>query len=146
MTENAARLKEQLCFSLYCASGKLTAIYRPILAPFGITYTQFVVMMALWENDGVSITELAGSANLTKATMTPLLKNLESKSLIKFGRVQGNDRKKLVELTAQGKKLASCSHAATNEAFCATGLSLEEAKTMIELCKKIGLQKDRSAK
>lgn len=137
MSQDSAQLNDQLCFALYSASNRLTAIYRPILEPMDLTYTQFVVMMALWEVDGISITELAGLTNLSKATMTPLLKKLESKNLIQLGRVPGNDRQKKVILTTNGKQLASQSISATRDAFCATGLTLSEAQTIIETCQKI---------
>ena len=137
MSTNAAKLDQQLCFSLYSASSRLTAIYRPILKPLGLTYPQFVVMMALWQQDKVSITELAVQANLTKATMTPLLKKLVDKSLIKLVRVVGNDRQKSVELTLSGKRLSEKSIKAAEMAFCATGLTMDEAKTIMLLCNKI---------
>lgn len=137
MAVKAARLNDQLCFALYTASSRLTAIYRPVLAPFDLTYTQFIVMMALWESDKVSITELAQRANLSKATMTPLLKKLEGKGLINIERIEANERQKEVVLTQSGIKLASKSLKATEQAFCATGLSREEAETLIRYCQKI---------
>ena len=137
MSIDAARLNDQLCFALYSASNRLTAIYRSTLEPLGLTYPQFVVMMALWETDGVSITQLAIHTNLSKATMTPLLKKLESKCLIQLGRIPGNDRQKKVELTECGRALASKSVSATKDVFCATGLTLEEAKSVINTCQKI---------
>lgn len=137
MSSNVAILNDQLCFSLYSASSRLTAIYRPILKPLGLTYPQFVVMMALWQQDKISITELAAQANLTKATMTPLLKKLLDKSLIKLERVVGNDRQKSVELTPSGKLLSEKSVKATEMAFCMTGLTMDEAKTIMRLCDKI---------
>ncbi|MEM7316007.1 MAG: MarR family transcriptional regulator, partial [Planctomycetota bacterium] len=70
----AARLDDQLCFALYSASNRLTNIYRPILESMGLTYTQFVTLMALWEKDDVSISQLAQTTGLSKPTMTPLLK------------------------------------------------------------------------
>lgn len=139
---NAARLDDQLCFALYSASNRLTAIYRPILKPLGLTYTQFVVMMALWETDSISITQLAIRTNLSKATMTPLLKKLESKSLIQLDRIAGNDRQKNVALTENGKELASKSIKATQDAFCASGLTQQEAASVIEICQKITLKSD----
>lgn len=140
MTVDAARLNDQLCFALYSASNRLTAIYRPILESLGLTYTQFVVMMALWEADGISITELASRTHLSKATMTPLLKKLESKGLITLDRMVGNDRQKNVSVTADGKALASKSVNATKKAFCATGLTQEQAKLIIDSCHKIGVK------
>lgn len=133
----AARLDNQLCFALYSASNQLVSIYRPILEPLGVTYTQFVVLMALWERDGISISQLAERTGLSKATMTPLLKRLTDKALIQLDRVAGNDRKKLVTLTERGRDLAAKSIPATEAAFCATGLSKDEAEDMIALCKRI---------
>ncbi|MCL1141979.1 MarR family winged helix-turn-helix transcriptional regulator [Shewanella gaetbuli] len=137
MTIAAARLKDQLCFALYSASHSLTAIYRPILAPLGLTYTQFVVMMALWETNGISITELAKRTHLSKPTMTPLLKKLVEKNLIKLERTLDNDRQKVVSVTKEGKELAAQSHAATEKAFCTTGISPEKAKMLIEACQEL---------
>ena len=138
LPEHAARLEDQLCFALYSASSRLTAIYRPILDPLGLTYPQFVTMMALWEVDGVSITDLASRTGLSKATMTPLLKKLESKSLVKMMKVSSDDRQKCVTLTDIGRDLAAESTSATEDAFCATGLTRKQAKSMIGLCHKIG--------
>ena len=133
----AARLNDQLCFALYSASNRLTAIYRPILQPLGLTYTQFVVMMALWEKDRVSITRLAERTGLSKATMTPLLRKLESKKLVGLERLPENDRQKCVALTRRGRALAAHSNKATEDAFCATGLTQKQAKSTIDLCQKI---------
>lgn len=137
MTTDAARLEDQLCFALYSASNRLTSIYRPILEPLNLTYTQFVVMMALWESDGISITELAERSHLGKATMTPLLKKIETKGLITMQRVVENERQKRVNLTSKGKDLASKSFEATTAAFCATGLTLAQVQTVIEACHQI---------
>ncbi len=139
----AARLDNQLCFALYSASNRLTSIYRPILEPLGLTYTQFVVLMALWEQDGVSISELAQRTQLSKPTMTPLLRRLESKELIQLDRVAGNDRQKSVTLTREGQALASKSLPATEAAFCATGITKKQASEMIGLCNRI-VHHDRS--
>ena len=136
----AARLDDQLCFALYSASNRLTNIYRPILEPMGLTYTQFVALMALWEKDDVSISQLAKTTGLSKPTMTPLLKRLEEKSLIQLERVAGNDRQKSVNLTRKGRALASKSLPATEAAFCATGLTEKQAHEAIKLCKRIVAQ------
>ena len=91
---SVARLDSQLCFALYTASSRLTSIYRPLLDPLGLTYPQFIVLMALWEEDNVSITSLAEKAGLSNATMTPLLKRLESKKLIERKTLESNERQK----------------------------------------------------
>ncbi|WP_210418713.1 MarR family winged helix-turn-helix transcriptional regulator [Aliikangiella coralliicola] len=133
----AAQLDSQLCFALYSASNRLTSIYRPILEPLGLTYTQFIVLMALWEEDNISISRLAERAGLSKATMTPLLKRLEQKQLIQRQYLADNERQKNIVLTKAGRELSQKSEAITEQAFCETGLSKKQASEIIRLCRKI---------
>ena len=132
-----AQLDEQLCFALYSASNSLTRIYRALLEPHGLTYPQFVVLMALWQKDNVSITQLAQKTGLAKATMTPLLKRLEVKGLIERQRLADNDRQKNIVLTKSGRELAQQSGEITDQVFCATTLTQEEAQSMIAACHQI---------
>ena len=132
-----ARLDDQLCFALYTASSRLTSIYRPLLEPLDLTYPQFVVLMALWEQDQISITLLAERTGLSKATMTPLLRRLEQKGLLERLLLAENERQKSVVLTEAGQALAHESGAITEKAFCATGLTMDEALKMIELCNRL---------
>ena len=134
---SVAKLDEQLCFALYSASSHLTSIYRPLLEPLGLTYTQFIVLMALWQKDEISISQLAEQAGLSKATMTPLLKRLEQKGLILRKVLVDNERQKSIVLTEAGRDISLQSAEITNNAFCATGLTKQEASDMIALCKKI---------
>ena len=134
---NAPRLNEQLCFALYAASNILTRAYRSLLKPLGLTYPQFVVMMALWEEDGVSITHLASCTKLGLPTMTPLLKRLEEKKLLKREASPTDDRQKLVVLTIEGKALAAQGEAVTREAFRRTGFQPSEAKQLLDLCQQM---------
>ncbi|MEM7503932.1 MAG: MarR family transcriptional regulator [Pseudomonadota bacterium] len=99
--------------------------------------TQFVVMMALWEADAVSISDLAARTGLSNPTMTPLLKRLERKKLLTLNRAEENDRQKIVTLTKAGRSLSAKSLPATEAAFCATGISKRQAADMIALCKRI---------
>jgi len=138
---STARLDQQLCFALYSASNRLTRIYRPLLEPLGLTYTQFVVLMALWEKESISISQLAAKTGLTKATMTPLLKRLEQKELIERQRLTGNDRQKNVVLTDQGRELSRQSEEITHQAYCRTGLTKKQANDLIATCREI-LKKD----
>jgi len=133
----AARLDEQLCFALYSASSRLTSIYRPLLAPLGLTYPQFIVLMALWEEDAISISQLADRAGLSKATMTPLLKRLEQKGLIQRQLLADNERQKSVVLTEAGRTLSLQSTDITERAFCATNLTKQQAHDIMALCQKL---------
>ena len=134
---SVAKLDKQLCFALYSASSQLTSIYRSLLEPLGLTYTQFIVLMALWEQDNISISELAIKAGLGKATMTPLLKRLEKKELIHRKILPDNERQKVITLTESGRQLSQHSMEITEQAFCATGLSKQQANDMIKHCQDI---------
>jgi len=134
---SVAKLDTQLCFALYSASSSVTSIYRSLLKEFDITYTQFIIMMALWEEDNISISCLAKQAGLSKATMTPLLKRLEHKGLIERQTLRTNERQKNIVLTPAGHELSTHSLAVTDQAFCHTGLSKQEAKTLMALCHKL---------
>ena len=134
---NPPRLSEQLCFALYAASNTLTRAYRSLLEPLGLTYPQFVVMMALWQQDGVSITHLAAATKLGMPTMTPLLKRLEEKKLLQRQTAPTDDRQKRIELTIAGKALAAQGQAVTQEAFRRTGFQPLEAKHLLDLCQQL---------
>lgn len=131
---SVAHLNEQLCFALYSASNHLTSIYRPLLEPLELTYTQFIVLMALWEKENISISQLAKKTKLSKATMTPLLKRLEDKKLIERQRLTDNERQKNIALTRAGRALSQQSTKITEQAFCMSKLSKEQAQVLIETC------------
>jgi len=130
----APRLDEQLCFALYSASSSITGVYRPLLAELNLTYPQFVVLMSLWEEDNVAIKRITERTHLNKATMTPLLKRLEEKGFIERTVLKSNEREKNISLTRSGKSLAAKGKAITEKVFCASGLSENQAETMIRLC------------
>jgi len=90
--------------------------------------------MALWEKDNISISELAKNAKLSKSTMTPLLKRLEQKKLIERQMLEGNERQKNIALTDAGRLLSKQSSTITEQAFCMSKLSKEQAKTVIDIC------------
>jgi DNA-binding MarR family transcriptional regulator len=98
-------LDEQLCFALYAASRTLTAAYRPLLEPLGLTYPQYVVMLVLWERDGLTVSELGERLLLDSGTLTPLLKRLEQAGLIVRERRQSDERQVEVGLTRSGRAL-----------------------------------------
>lgn len=127
-------LNNQLCFALYSASNHLTGVYRSLLEPLDITYTQYIVLMALWEADSVSITGLAERTGLSKATMTPLLKRMEKKQLIQRQLIEGNERQKNIVLTKIGRDLSECAGGVAEKAFAATGLSEKQSQKMMKLC------------
>lgn len=112
MTEECAidkyeciRLKNQLCFPLYACAKEVIRQYRRPLEGLGLTYTQYVVMMALWEFGGMTEGELGGKVYLDSGTLTPLLKRLEKQGLISRMRPDDNERKLFISLTEEGEIL-----------------------------------------
>ncbi len=130
-------LHDQVCYALYSTSGIVTQAYRSLLKPMKLTYPQFVVMMALWQKDKVSVTELAATIGLSKSTMTPLLKRLEALDYITREFEPGDERQKRISLTQQGQALVTEANSIAKQALCATGLTNNEAEQLIQLCQKI---------
>lgn len=128
-------LGQQLCFALHAASGRINDLYRPLLAAYDLTYAQYTALMALAEEDGVSITHLAGRLHVAKASMTPLLRRLEEKELITRRMENDNERQKSVKITEQGRALLGTSCSATGLVFQQSGLTQAQADDLIALCK-----------
>ena len=101
----ANRLDAQLCFALYSASRAFTRAYGPLLAPLGLTYPQYVVMLVLWEKDDLSVSELGERLALDSGTLTPLLKRLEEAGFVERRRDADDERVVRVRLTRAGQKL-----------------------------------------
>ena len=102
---NALHLDNQLCFAFYAASRAMTAVYGPLLAELDLTYPQYLVMLVLWERDGERVSAIGERLHLDSATLTPLLKRLESRGLIDRRRSSADERVVEVFLTAAGKRL-----------------------------------------
>ncbi|MEN4911539.1 MarR family winged helix-turn-helix transcriptional regulator [Erwinia amylovora] len=98
-------LDQQLCFALYSANLALHKLYRQLLAPLGITYPQYLVLMVLWEQDNVTVSEIGARLYLDSATLTPLLKRLDSAGLLNRYRSRKDERQVEVTLTEQGRAL-----------------------------------------
>lgn len=99
---NPLALENQLCFPLYAASKELTRRYKPFLDPLGLTYTQYVTMLALWEQDELPVKELGKRLYLDSATLTPLLKRLEAHGYVKRERSKEDERSVIITLTDEG--------------------------------------------
>lgn len=104
-TDKALLLDNQLCFALYSASLAMTKLYKPLLAELGLTYPQYLVMLVLWERDGLMVSELGERLFLDSGTLTPLLKRLEAAGLIARIRALDDERRVHVTLTAAGRRL-----------------------------------------
>ncbi|MBQ4595604.1 MAG: MarR family transcriptional regulator [Solobacterium sp.] len=102
MSDPALILENQLCFPLYAAARKVTGLYTPYLKEIGLTYTQYLVMMVLWEKDGIRISDICGRLRLDTGTVTPMLKKMEDEGLLKRSRCADDERTVLITLTEQG--------------------------------------------
>jgi DNA-binding MarR family transcriptional regulator len=103
--DQALLLDNQLCFALYSTSLAMTKLYKPLLDELGLTYPQYLVMLVLWERDGLMVSELGERLFLDSGTLTPLLKRLESAGLIARIRAVEDERRVQITLTAAGRKL-----------------------------------------
>ena len=101
----AMKLVNQLCFPLYAAARNVTGIYTPWLKPMGLTYTQYIVLLVLWEKDGVSVTEIGERLMLDNGTLSPLLKKLEQAGYVKRQRSREDERVVVITLTEAGRAL-----------------------------------------
>ena len=97
------RLNDMVCFALHAASRAVTATYRPLLEPLGLTYPQYLVLSALWEQDDQTVGALVELLQLDYGTMTPLLKRLERRGLVRRTRSRDDERSVIVGLTAEGR-------------------------------------------
>lgn len=123
---DSIRLENQLCFPLYACSKELIRLYRKPLEKLNLTYTQYVVMMVLWEQGKMTEGELGKIVHLDSGTLAPLLKRLEKQGLITRKRLESNERKLLITLTKEGEKLKQKALSVPNEMQGCIPLSNEE--------------------
>lgn len=137
--EKSAQLEldNQLCFALYACSREVTKLYRPFLDELGITYTQYVTLLALWEKDEVPVKELGRRLYLDSGTLTPLLKKLEGMNLLRRERDPQDERSVIVRLTDEGRALKDRATAIPERVFCQTSLSPEDIVSLREQLRKL---------
>jgi len=99
------RLDNQVCFAVYSAAHAFNRVYKPLLDRLGLTYPQYLVMLVLWERDGVPLKDIGERLFLDSGTLTPLLKRLEAAGLLKRNRSSEDERQVKITLTAQGQAL-----------------------------------------
>ena len=101
----AMKLANQMCFPLYAAARNVTSLYTPYLKPLGLTYTQYIVFLVLWEKDGVPVSEIGEKLMLDNGTLSPLLKKMEQAGYVTRRRSAEDDRVVLITLTEKGRVL-----------------------------------------
>jgi DNA-binding MarR family transcriptional regulator len=124
------KLSQHLCFALYSASGLMTRLYRPLLEPLGLTYPQYLTMLALWEHAPRTVGEVGEALGLDSATLTPLLKRLEASGMVTRRRDPADERRVLVEPTPQGWALRESAKAVSAAMRCHSPLDGDELKSL----------------
>ncbi|MEQ8380423.1 MarR family winged helix-turn-helix transcriptional regulator [Parvibaculum sp.] len=136
-SEDPLGLDNQLCFALYSSSLLMTKLYKPLLAEIGLTYPQYLAMLALWEEDGVTVSRLGERLYLDSGTLTPLLKRLETAELVTRERNEKDERQVLVRLTPAGKALKRQAAGIPKKVAVASGMSLDEILSLRKRLKKL---------
>lgn len=130
-------LDKQVCFALYSASRSLTALYRPLLGPLGLTYPQYLVMLVLWERGDISVKCLGEALMLDSGTLSPLLKRLESAGLVTRRRDPADERSVVISLTPSGAALQTRATSIPRTIVQATGIPLRELLQLRDTLKSI---------
>ena len=138
--DDMLRLDNQLCFAVYSASLAMTKLYKPLLDKLKLTYPQYLVMLVLWERDGLMVSELGERLSLDSGTLTPLLKRLEANGLVARIRDVADERRVHVGLTAAGRRLKARAASVPACLMAASQCSIEE---LVALTQQIQQLRDR---
>jgi DNA-binding MarR family transcriptional regulator len=131
------QLDHQLCFALYAASRTVTHAYRDGLEPLGLTYPQYLVLLVLWETDGVTVTELGRRLHLDSGTLSPLLRRMEDAGFVERRRAEPDARKVTVHLTSAGRGLRERAEDVQRCLLPLARISLEEATMLRDLARRL---------
>ena len=123
---NILKLENQLCFRLYASSREVIKKYKPILDQYNLTYTQYLTMLVLWENERITGKGIGEKLHLDSGTITPLIKKLEKMNLVTKYRSKEDDRVVIVELTDEGRNLKDDMIDVPRKAFCSLGIEKEQ--------------------
>lgn len=142
-TDEMLKLDNQLCFAVYSASLAMTRLYKPVLEKLQLTYPQYLVMLALWEQDGLMVSELGEKLSLDSGTLTPLLKRLEANGYVARVRDVADERRVHITLTSAGRRLKS---RASNVPACLMAAAQCSVPELISLTQQIQTLRDRIKK
>src|SRR6266702_4015622 len=129
-TDSPLLLGNQLCFAIYSTAHAFNRVYKPLLDKLGLTYPQYLVMLVLWERDGVPVKDIGERLFLDSGTLTPLLKRLEAAELIKRSRSTEDERQVLIALTAKGEALREKARAVPQSILASSDCSVSELVAM----------------
>ena len=129
----AMKLANQLCFPLYAASRNVIGLYTPRLKPLGLTYTQYIVLLVLWEKDGIPVGEICERLMLDNGTLSPLLKKMQQAGYIERTRSSEDDRVVVITLTQEGRALQEKAKDVPRRVASCIELPPEKAQTLYAL-------------
>ncbi|MGX9432483.1 MULTISPECIES: MarR family winged helix-turn-helix transcriptional regulator [Bradyrhizobium] len=130
VADQPLRLDNQICFAIYSAAHAFNRVYKPLLDRLGLTYPQYLVMLVLWEKDGVPVKDIGERLFLDSGTLTPLLKRLEAAQFIKRTRSKEDERQVLIALTPPGQALKEKARAVPQQVLVASACSIPELSAM----------------
>lgn len=130
-------LKNQICFKFYALSRHITALYKPMLAALDLTYPQYLVMLVLWEHEITTVKALGQQLMLDSGTLTPLLKRLEQKGLLRRNRSVEDERSVKVSLTDEGRKMKERASCVPDQLVQAVSLETSEIKQLDAILNKM---------
>jgi MarR family transcriptional regulator, organic hydroperoxide resistance regulator len=124
------QLDNQICFAIYSTAHAFNRVYKPLLDQLGLTYPQYLVMLVLWERDGVPLKEIGERLFLDSGTLTPLLKRLEAAGFVKRTRSTEDERQVLIALTPKGQALKEKARAVPESILARSACSLGELSSV----------------
>ena len=127
------KLDNQLCFPLYAAARNVTGLYTPHLRPLGLTYTQYITLLVLWEKDSISVSEIGNRLMLDNGTLSPMLKKMEQAGYIVRERSKDDDRVVIISLTQKGRDLKEEAKEIPEKVGSCIDLPPEKAQKLYEL-------------
>ncbi len=132
----ALELDNQLCFAVYSTSLAIGKLYKPMLKELGLTYPQYLIMLVLWEEDGITATHLGKRLVQDLGALSPVIKRLETQGLIQRQRSAEDDRKIYLNLTEYGRGMRQTAESIPNKVLCASGLDeagVKQLKHQLEI-------------
>ncbi len=135
--DDQLKLENQLCFPLYAGSKEIIRLYKPFLNKFDLTYTQYIVMLVLWENDEINVKTLGEKLFLDSGTLTPLLQKLSNKGYIKKEKYSQDERNIIVKITKKGLLLKNEVKDIPEQVANCVNLDPEDAETLYKILYKV---------
>ncbi|MCM0757762.1 MarR family transcriptional regulator [Sporomusa sphaeroides DSM 2875] len=133
--DSLLKLDNQLCFAIYACAKQITSLYRPFLEEIGLTYTQYITLLVLWERDDLTLKELGEKLFLDSGTLTPVLKKMEAAGYLRRQRSREDERNLCIKLTDKGRKLKEVACEIPVKVACSSDISVEEGVDLREKLK-----------